>query len=60
MGVGVGWDRGGGVNGETDKRAQTNLPFQFLRSWGHNNALMYKLCPRQSQFMNILSFDLQV
>ena len=36
---------GGGVDGWTDEQAQTNLPLQFLRSWGHNNALMYKLWP---------------
>ena len=36
---------GGVVVGCTDEQAQTNLPFQLLRSWGHNNALMYKLCP---------------
>ena len=41
-GVGAGW---GVVDGWTVERAQTNLPVQFLRSWGHNNALMYKLCP---------------
>ena len=35
---------GGGVDGWTDEQAQTNLPLQ-LRSWGHNNALMYKFCP---------------
>ena len=40
---------GGGGVGRVDRwaveQAQTNLPLQFLRSWGHNNALMYKLCP---------------
>ena len=36
---------GGGVDGWTDEQAQTNLPLQLLRSWGHNNAFMYKLCP---------------
>ena len=36
---------GGGVDGWTDEKAQTNLPLQLLRCWGHNNALMYKLCP---------------
>ena len=41
-GVGV---RSGGIDGWTDEHAQTNLPFQLLRSWGHNNALMCKLCP---------------
>ena len=41
MGAGV-W---GEVDGCTDEQAQTNLPLQLLRSWGHNNALMYKLCP---------------
>ena len=35
---------GGGVDGWTDEQAQTNLPLQ-LRSWRHNNALMYKFCP---------------
>ena len=41
------WGGGGGrgVDGLTDEQAQTNLPLQLLRSWGHNNALMYKLCP---------------
>ena len=34
----------GGEDGWTDEQAQTNLPLQLLRSWGHNNALMYKLC----------------
>ena len=42
-GVGV-WGAGGGVDGWTDEQAQINLPLQLLRSWGHNNALMYKLC----------------
>ena len=36
---------GGGVDGWTIKQALTNLPLQLLRSWRHNNALMYKLCP---------------
>ena len=36
---------GGGVDVWTDKQAQTISPFQLLRSWGHNNAFMYKLCP---------------
>ena len=35
---------GGGVDGWSDKQAQIDLPLLFLRSWGHNNALMYKLC----------------
>ena len=35
----------GGVDGWIVEQAQTNLPLQLLRSWGHNNALMYKLCP---------------
>ena len=35
-GGGGGW--WGGVDGQTDKQAQTNLPLQLLRSWGHNNA----------------------
>ena len=45
-GGGGGRDEGarGGVDGWTDEQAQTNLPLQLLRSWGHNNALMYKLC----------------
>ena len=51
---------GGGVDGWTDEQAQTNLPLQLLQSWGHNNALMYKLSPWQAQFMTIISFDLQV
>ena len=29
---------GGGIDGRTDKQAQTNSPLQLLRSWGHNNA----------------------
>ena len=37
------------------------VPSQFAPSTssklGHNNALMYKLCPCQAQFMTILSFD---
>ena len=40
-GVGV----GGGVDGWTDEQARSNLPLQLLRSWGHNNALMYEFCP---------------
>ena len=28
----------GGVDGWTDEQAQTKLPLQLLRSWGHNNA----------------------
>ena len=55
-GGGVGWE----VDGWTDEQAKTNLPLQFLRNKGHNNASMYKLCPLRSQFMTILSFDLQV
>ena len=51
---------GGAVNGWTDEQAQTNLPLQLLRSWGHNNALMYKLCHWQAQFLTILSFYFQV
>ena len=35
---GLMWGGGGaGVHGWTDKQAQTNLPLQFLRSWGHDN-----------------------
>ena len=40
------WRGGGGVDGWTVKQAQTNLPLQLLRRWGHNNALMYKLCKK--------------
>ena len=29
---------GGGVEGRTDKQAQTNCSLQLLLSWGHNNA----------------------
>ena len=35
------WGGGGGVegiDGQTDKQAQTNWPLHLLRSWGHNNA----------------------
>ena len=59
-GGGGGGGGGGGVDGLTDVQAQTNLPLQLLWSWGHNNALMCKLCPWQAQFMIILSIDLQV
>ena len=31
VGVGV------GIDGMTDEQAQTYLPLQLLRSWGHNN-----------------------
>ena len=35
------WKGGGGgglrVVGQTDEQAQTNLPLQLLRSWGHSN-----------------------
>ena len=45
---GVGWGEGagGGVDGWTDEQVKkkNNLPLQLLRSWGHDNALMYKLC----------------
>ena len=34
-----------GGDGWTDEQAQTYLPLQLPRSWGNNNALMYKLCP---------------
>ena len=34
-GRGRGW---GGIDGRTDEEAQTNLPLQLLRSWGHYNA----------------------
>ena len=37
------------------------VPNQFAPSLSSNNtAFIYKLCPRQSQFMTILSSDLQV
>ena len=43
------WGQVGGwgwvVDGWTVEQAQTSLPLQLLRSCGHNNALMYKLCP---------------
>ena len=45
---GGGGGLGGGlgvVDGWTIAKAQTILPLQLLQSWGHNNALMYKLCP---------------
>ena len=35
----------GGVDGWTEEQSQNNLPHQLLGSWGHSNALMYKLCP---------------
>ena len=28
---------GAEVDGRTDKQAQTNMPIQLFRSWGHNN-----------------------
>ena len=39
------WVVGVEVDVWTVEQAQTNLHLQLLRSWGHNNALMYKLCP---------------
>ena len=60
MGLGGVSGGGGGVDGSIEEQSQTNLPFRLLRDWGHHNALMYKLCPLQAQFMTILSFDLQV
>ena len=45
-GAGVGGGGGwlvGVLDGWTVQQAQTNLPLQLLRSWGHNKALMYKL-----------------
>ena len=36
--LGGGGGAGGGVDGWTDKLAQTNLPLQLLRSWGYNSA----------------------
>ena len=48
-GAGGGHGRGEGgrgwVDGWTEEQSETNLPLHFLRCWGHNNALMYKLCP---------------
>ena len=46
-GGGVEVSRGMGrwMDRRADEQAQTNLPLQLLRSWGHNNALMCKLCP---------------
>ena len=44
-GGGAGRGEGGGVDEWPGEQAQTNLPHQLLRSWGHNNAFMYKLCP---------------
>ena len=47
MGDRVAMGRGGvceGKDGRADEQAQTILPLQLLRSWGHNKALMYKLC----------------
>ena len=41
-----GWEGAGkGVDGWTDEQSQTNLSLQLFRSYGHNNALMFKLCP---------------
>ena len=44
-GGGDGRGEGEGLDGWTEEQSQTNLLLQLLRSWGHNNALMYKLCP---------------
>ena len=50
-GDGMGGGVGDVVDGWAVEQAQTNLPLQLfrrkkiLRSWGLNNALMYKLCP---------------
>ena len=47
-GGGGGGGGGGGarwMDRRTGSKAQTNLPLQLFRSWGHNNALMNKLCP---------------
>ena len=38
IGRGRGGKGGMGVDGWTDKQAQSNLTNQLLRSWGHNNA----------------------
>ena len=43
-GGGGGGGRGRGAR-VSDELAKTNLPLQLLQSFGHNNALMYKLCP---------------
>ena len=55
FGGGGGGVEGGGVGGEggagagrwmnRGTQSQTNLPLHCFGSWGHNNALMYKLCP---------------
>ena len=45
MGLGGGLGVVGVVDGWTIAQAQTILPLQLLQNWGHNNALMYKLCP---------------
>ena len=37
-GVGAHASVGEGGDGRADEQAQTNLPLQLLRSWGHNNA----------------------
>ena len=60
---GGGWDEGGGGEGLMDGQKNRPKPiclFNFFQVGGHNNVLMYKLCPTQAQFMTILSFGLQV
>ena len=44
-GVGGGEGSGGGGRWTDRRTGQANLPLQLLQSWGHNNALMYKLRP---------------
>ena len=41
LGGGRGGEGVGRVDGWTVEQAQTNLPLQFLRSWGHNNAFRW-------------------
>ena len=52
-GLGGGRGMGGGEDGWTDEQAQTNLPLQLLRSLGHNNALMYKVCKYVPDKLNL-------
>ena len=51
---------GGGVDARTEEQAQTNLPLQFLRSWGITMHKCTRYGPDKLKFMTILSFDLQV
>ena len=43
--LGVGGRGGWAVDERTVEQAQINLSLQLLPSWGHYNALMYKLFP---------------